>query len=91
MSIIPQDQIDHEPLRFITPIPSLHNQAILATPATSSSTIHCSSQCFLNMNSSMLCSKVTALERKMCGKMMVVTSYFNDKLQSLENVYYPSN
>ena len=44
------------------------------------------------MNSPVLCSKLTALETKMCGKMMVViTSYFKDELQSIKNDYYGSN
>ena len=35
VSIILQDQIDDEPIRFTTPIPPLRNQAILATTAIS--------------------------------------------------------
>ena len=80
MNIIPQDQIDDEPLRFTTPIPPLSNQAILATPAISVSTTHYSSQYFSFMNSPMLSSKLTVLETKMCDKMMVITSYFEDEL-----------
>ena len=91
MNIIPQDQIDDEPLRFTTPIPPLRNNAILATSAISVSTIHYSSKNFLTMNSPMLSSKLTALETKMCGKMMVITSYFKDELQSLKNDHYASN
>ena len=72
MSIIPQDQTDNEPLWFATPMPPLRNQAILATPALS--TTHYSSQCFLTMNSPML------LETKICSKMMVIMSYFKDEL-----------
>ena len=87
MNIIPQYKL----LRFTTPTPPLHNQAILATPAVSVSTTHYSLQYFLNMNSPMLCSKLTALETKMCGKMMVITSYFKDELQSLKNDHYASN
>ena len=33
------------------------------------------------MNSPMLSSKLTALETTMCGKMMVITSYFKDEFQ----------
>ena len=36
-------------------------------------------------------SKLTALEAKMCGKMMVVTSYFKNELQSLKKYNYTSN
>ena len=42
------------------------------------------------MNSPMLSSKPTALETKMCGKMVVITSYFKDELQSLKKYYYAS-
>ena len=65
VNIIPQDQIDDEP--FTTPIPPLHNHAILATTAISITTTHYSPQYFLTMNSPTLCSKLTALEKKMCG------------------------
>ena len=34
----------------------------------------------------MLCSKLATLETKMCGKMMVITSYFKDELQSLKKI-----
>ena len=91
MNIILQDEVDDEPLPFTTPIPPLRNQAVLATPAIIVGTTHYSSQHFLNMNSPMLCSKLTALETKMCGKMMVITSYFKDELQSLKNDHYASN
>ena len=91
MNIIPQDQIDNEPVRFTTSIPPLCNQAALATPTNSVGTTHYSSQYFLTMNSPMLCSKLAALETKMCGKMMVITSYFKDELQSLKNDHYASN
>ena len=84
VNIILQEQIDDAPVRFTTPIPPLRNQAILATPAISVITTHYSSQYFLTMNSPMLSSKLTALETKMCGKMMVITSYFRDELQSLK-------
>ena len=33
------------------------------------------------MNSPMLSSKLIALETTMCGKMMVITSYFKDEFQ----------
>ena len=59
----------------------LRNQTKLAAPAISVSTTHYSSQYFLTMNIPMLISKLTALETKMCGKMMVITSYFKDELQ----------
>ena len=42
------------------------------------------------MNSPMLSSKPTALETKMCDKMVVITSYFKDELQSLKKYYYAS-
>ena len=80
VKIIPQDQIDDEPLRFTTPIPPLRNQSILATTAISVSATHYSSQYFLTINSPMLCSKLTALEKKVCGKMMLITSYFKNEL-----------
>ena len=38
------------------------------------------------MNSPMLSSELTALETKMYGKMMVITSYFKDELQSLKRI-----
>ena len=91
VNIIPQDQIDDEPIRFSTPIPPFPNQAILATAAISVTTTHYSSQYFLTMNSPMLSSKLTTLETKMCGKMMVIISYFKDELQSLKNDHYASN
>ena len=72
-------------MRFTTPIPPLCNQAILVTPAIGVITAAYSSQCFLTMNSSILSSKLTALETKMCGKIMVITSYFKDELKSLKN------
>ena len=78
-------------MRFTTPIPPLHNQAILATPAISFGTTHYRSQYFLTMNSPMLSSKLTVLEIKMYVKMMVITSYFKDGLQSLKNDHYASN
>ena len=84
VNIILQEQIDDAPIRFTTPIPPLRNQAILATPAISVITTHYSSQYFLTMNSPMMSSKLTALETKMCGKMMVFTSSFRDELQSLK-------
>ena len=57
--IIPQDQIDHEPIRFTIPVPLLRNQAILVTLAIIVSTAHYSSQYFRTMNSTMLSSKLT--------------------------------
>ena len=39
----------------------------------------------------LLSSKLTALETKMCGKMMVITSHFKDELQSLKKCDYASN
>ena len=86
MNIILQDQIDDAPIRFTTPIPPLRNQAILATPAVSVITTPYSSQCFLTMNSPVLSSELTALETKMYGKMMVITFYFKDELQSLKKI-----
>ena len=80
MNIIPQDQIDDEPIRFLHQYPLVHNQTILATPAITVSTTDYSSRYFLTMNSPMSSSKMTALETKMCGKMMVITSYFKDEL-----------
>ena len=91
MNIILQDQIDDVPIRFTTPIPPLRNQAKLATPAVIFITIPYSSQCFLTLNSPMLSSMPTVLEAKMCGKIMVITSYFKDELQSLKKDYYASN
>ena len=91
VDIIPQDQIDDESIWFTTPIPPLRNQAILATATISVSTTCYSSQYFLTVNSPMLNSKLTALEIKMCGKIMVITSYFKNKLQSLKNYHYASN
>ena len=90
MNIILKDQIDDAPIRFAAPLPHLRNQAILATPAVSVITDSYSSQCFLTMNSPMLSSKPTALETKMCDKMVVITSYFKDELQSLKKYYYAS-
>ena len=84
VNIIHQYQIDDTPIRFTTPIPPLCNQAIQATLAISVITAPYSSPCFPTMNSPMLSSKLTALERKMCDKMMVLTSYFKDELQSLK-------
>ena len=40
------------------------------------------------MNSPMLYSKLAALERKLYGKMVVITSYFRDELQSLKKDHY---
>ena len=91
MNIILQDQIDDAPIRFTKPIPPLRNQAILATPAVSVITTLYSSQCFLTMNRANLSSKLTALEIKMCGKMMVITSYFKTEFQSFKKYYYASN
>ena len=91
VNIILQDQIDDTPIRFTTPIPPLRNQARLETPAISVITTPYSSQCFLTMNNPMLSSKLTPLETKMCVKMMVITSYFKDELQSLKKYYYASN
>ena len=91
VNIVPQDQIDDKPLRFTTPILTLRNEAILATAPVSVSITHYSSQYFLTTNSPMLCSKLTALETKMCGNMMVIASYFKDELQSLKNNHYASN
>ena len=85
MNIIPRDQIDDEPIGFTTPIPLSCNQAIIATLAIIVSTTLYISHYFLTMNSLMLSSKLTALETKMYGKMMVIKSYFKDKLQSLKN------
>ena len=61
-------------------MPPLRNQAILATPAISVITTPYSSQCSLTMNSPILSPKLTALETKICGKTMVITSYFKDEL-----------
>ena len=83
VNIIPQDQTDDEPIRFTTPVPPFRNQAILVPPAISVITTPYSSQCFLIMNSPMLSSKLAALVTKMCGKMIVITFYFKDELQSL--------
>ena len=80
-----------KPIRFPTPISPLRNQAILATPAISVRTTHYSSQYFLTMSNPMFSSKLTALETKMCGKMIVITSYFKDESQSLKNDHYASN
>ena len=43
------------------------------------------------MNSPVLSSKLTALETKIFGKMMVVASYFKDEVQSLKKYYHASN
>ena len=43
------------------------------------------------MNSPMLDSKLSFLEAKVCGKMMVIALYFQDELQSLKNDDYVSN
>ena len=91
VNFIPQDQIDDEPIWLTKPIPPLHNQVILATAAINVSTTHYSSQYFLTMNSPMLSSKLTALETKMSGKMMVKTSYVKNELQSLKNDHYETN
>ena len=84
VNIIPQDQIDDEPIGFTTPIPPSCNQAIIATLTIIVSTTLYISHYFLTMNSLMLSSKLTALETKMYGKMMVIKSYFKEKLQSLK-------
>ena len=84
MNIIPQDQTEHEPIRFISPIPPWPNQAILVTPAISVSTIPYSSQYFMNnptVNNPILSSKLTALETKLGGEMVVITSYFMNEMQ----------
>ena len=91
MNVILQDQLDDAPIRFTTPVPTLRDQVILATPSVSVITTPYSSQCFLTMNSPMLSSKLTALETKMCGKMMVIISYLKNELQSLKKYYYASN
>ena len=67
------------------------NQAILATPSISVSKTSYSSQDFLTMSSSMLRSKLTAFETKMCGKRMIITFYFKNDLQSLKKDHYESN
>ena len=71
--------------------PFLRNQAILAIATISVSTTRYSSQYILTMNSPMLNSNLTALETKTCGKMMVITSYFKNDLQSLKNDHYATN
>ena len=91
VNIILQDQIDDAPIQFTTQITPLCNQAILATPAINVIITPYSSQCFLTMNSPMLCSELTVLKTKMCGKMMVVTSYFKNELQSMKKYNYASN
>ena len=91
MNIILQDQIDDAPIQVTTQITPLRNQAILAAPVISVIITPYSSQCFLTMNSPMLSSKLTALETKMCGKMMVVKYYFKNELQSLKKYKYASN
>ena len=88
MNIILQDQIDDAPIQVTTQITPLRNQAILAAPVISVIITPYSSQCFLTMNSPMLSSKLTALETKMCGKMMVVTSYFKNEWHSLNKSNY---
>ena len=88
MNIILQDQIDDAPIQVTTQITPLRNQTILAAPVISVIITPYSSQCFLTMNSPMLSSKLTALETKMCGKMMVVTSYFKNEWQSLNKSNY---
>ena len=90
MNVILQDQLDDAPIRFTTTVTTLRDQVILATPAVSVITTPYSSQCFLTMKSSMLSSKLTALETKMCGKMMVIISYLRNELQSLKKYYYAS-
>ena len=81
-NITPQDQIDDKPIRFTTPsISPLRNQSVLATPVISVNTTHDSSQDFLTINSPILSSKLTSVETKMCGKMMVIASYVKDELQ----------
>ena len=91
VSIILQGQIDDAPIPFTTQIHPLLNQAVLATPAIRVITTPYSSQCFMTMSSPMLSSKLTALETKMCGKMMVVKYYFKNELQSLKKYKYASN
>ena len=76
MNIIPQDQTGDEPIRFTKLIPHLRNQAILATHGINVSATPYSSPYFLTLNSPMLCSKLTALEKQMYGKILVITSYF---------------
>ena len=56
-NLIPQYQIDDEPIRLTTPIPPVRNQSILATPAIGFSTTPNSLQFFLTMNSTVLRSK----------------------------------
>lgn len=72
-----------------TPISPLGNQTILATPAISVSTTPYSLQYIFTMNSPILSSKLTTMETKMCGKMMIITSYF--KLEPLKKDHYASN
>ena len=91
VSIILQDQTDDAPIQFATQIHPLLNQAVLATPAIRVITTPYSSQCFLTMNSPMLSSKLTALETKMCGKMIAVTYHFKNELQSLKKYKHASN
>ena len=91
VNIVLQDQIDDAPVQFTIQIPPLPNQTILAAPSISVITTPYRSQCFLSMNSPMLSSKPTALETKMCGKMMVITSYFKDELHSLKKYNNASN
>ena len=68
LNVLPQDQIDVIFIRFTKPLPSLHNQTILATSAISVSNTTCHiSQHFLTRNSPMLSSKLIALETKMCN------------------------
>ena len=74
-----------------TPISPLGNQTILATPAISVSTTPYSLQYIFTMNSPILSSKLTTMETKMCGKMMIITSYFKDELQSLKKDHHASN
>lgn len=81
VNIKSQDQADDEPLRFTASTPPLRNQAILVITATSVSTAHYSSQYFLAMNNPILSSNLTALEKKICGKVVVITPYFKDELQ----------
>ena len=76
MNFILQDQVDDVSTRFTHQYPL--SVVRVATPAISAVTTPYSSQCFLTTNSPRLSSRPTALETKMCGKVMVITSYFKD-------------
>ena len=54
---------------------------MLVTPAIKVSTTPYSSQYFQTMNSPMLSSKLAALETKICGEMVAITSSFKDEFQ----------